>query len=60
MICTISEMVQEEGIAMGIDWLPMEYNVKIPSKKRYEKGSVAWIGFRVFKWLYDEKQYNNK
>jgi formylglycine-generating enzyme required for sulfatase activity len=48
MVGNVSEMIQEEGIAMGGDWLSTGYNVRITSKKKYEKGGAPWIGFRVF------------
>ena len=47
IVGNVSEMIQEEGISMGGDWLSTGYNVKIKSKKRYEKGSST-VGFRVY------------
>jgi formylglycine-generating enzyme required for sulfatase activity len=47
IVGNVSEMIQEEGIAMGGDWLSTAYNVRITSKKKYEKPS-ATVGFRVF------------
>jgi len=43
----VSEMIQEEGIAMGGDWQSTGDNVKITSKRKYENASV-WLGFRVY------------
>ena len=48
IVGSVSEMVQEEGVAMGGDWASTGYNVKITSKSRYEKGGSARVGFRVY------------
>ena len=48
MVGNISEMIQEEGIAMGGDWTSTGNNVKITSKKKYEKRGDVRIGFRVY------------
>jgi formylglycine-generating enzyme required for sulfatase activity len=47
MAGNVSEMLQEEHIAMGGDWLSTEYNVRINSKKKYDKLSST-VGFRVY------------
>ena len=46
IVGNVSEMIQEEGVAMGGDWMTTGY--KITTKKKYEKGGAAWIGFRVY------------
>jgi formylglycine-generating enzyme required for sulfatase activity len=47
IVGNVSEMIQEEHIAMGGDWMSTGYNVKITSKKQYEN-SDATVGFRVY------------
>jgi len=47
MVGNVSEMIQEEGIAMGGDYLSKYYEVKTASKKKYETPSVT-VGFRVY------------
>ena len=48
IVGNVSEIIQEEGIAMGGNWLSTGYNVRITSKKRYENGGAVWAGFRVY------------
>jgi formylglycine-generating enzyme required for sulfatase activity len=48
MVGNLSDMIQEEGIAMGGDWLSTGYNVRITSKKKYENGGAVTVGFRVY------------
>jgi formylglycine-generating enzyme required for sulfatase activity len=47
IVGNVSEMIQEEHIAMGGDWTSTGYNVRITSKKHYENTDVT-VGFRVY------------
>ena len=47
IVGNVAEMIQEEHIAMGGDWLSTGYNVRINSKSKYDKSSPT-IGFRVY------------
>jgi formylglycine-generating enzyme required for sulfatase activity len=47
MVGNVAEMIQEEGIAMGGNYLSESHNVKITSKKKYETPSTT-VGFRVY------------
>ena len=48
MVGNVSEMIQEEGIAMGGDWCSTGYNVRITSKKNYASSGSVTVGFRVY------------
>jgi formylglycine-generating enzyme required for sulfatase activity len=48
IVGNVSEMIQEEGIAMGGDWFSAGYDVRIYSKKRYENKGTPYVGFRVY------------
>jgi hypothetical protein len=47
IVGNVSEMIQEEDIAMGGDWMSTGYNVRITSKKQYNN-SDATVDFRVY------------
>jgi formylglycine-generating enzyme required for sulfatase activity len=47
MVGNVSEMVLEEGVAGGGDWMSPGYDVGINSKKKYDKTSCT-VGFRVY------------
>jgi formylglycine-generating enzyme required for sulfatase activity len=47
IVGNVSEMTQENHIAMGGDWKSSGFNVKITSKKEYDKADVS-VGFRVY------------
>jgi formylglycine-generating enzyme required for sulfatase activity len=47
IVGNVSEMIQQEHIAIGGDWMSTGYNVRITSKKKYEDADPV-IGFRVY------------
>ena len=47
IVGNVSEMTQEEGVAMGGDYNSTGYNVRVTSKKKYEK-CCSTVGFRVY------------
>ena len=47
IVGNVAEMIQEENVAMGGSWQSTGYNVRITSKKTYDKPQ-ATVGFRVY------------
>jgi formylglycine-generating enzyme required for sulfatase activity len=47
IVGNVSEMIQEDGVAMGGDFCSLGGQVRIKSKKNYKKNDIT-VGFRVY------------
>lgn len=47
IVGNVSEMIQEESIAMGGNFISTGYNVRVSSEKNYKNADVT-VGFRVY------------